>query len=174
MKGVAHARFLGYHVFNIYPIKCWQVSWVAMKLLSKMESSNWISTFQRGIFTFIHPGPNLTYSSWRLSCSWSFHAPGIANRSRESFAESVISQRSNTLHPYLGLIDWQSYNNIIDWKYFPSEVLMIDFSSPSHPRYPFEPPCFKFVTPIYHPNIDTAGRICLDLLKMPPKVWFRY
>lgn len=35
--------------------------------------------------------------------------------------------------------------------------------------YPFEPPRLKFVTPIYHPNIDTSGRICMDLLKMPPK-----
>lgn len=26
----------------------------------------------------------------------------------------------------------------------------------------------KFLTPIYHANIDAAGRICLDTLKMPP------
>ncbi|CAH0717583.1 unnamed protein product, partial [Brenthis ino] len=36
-------------------------------------------------------------------------------------------------------------------------------------RYPFEPPQVKFVTPVYHPNIDKGGRICMNMLKMPPK-----
>jgi len=35
--------------------------------------------------------------------------------------------------------------------------------------YPNEPPKVHFITPVYHPNVDSGGRICLDSLKMPPK-----
>jgi ubiquitin-protein ligase len=31
--------------------------------------------------------------------------------------------------------------------------------------YPFKAPTVKFETPCFHPNVDTYGNICLDILK---------
>src|SRR3978361_244073 len=34
-------------------------------------------------------------------------------------------------------------------------------------NYPFSPPTFKFLRPIYHPNIYPDGKLCISILHPP-------
>ncbi|XP_063057860.1 ubiquitin-conjugating enzyme E2 T [Engraulis encrasicolus] len=78
--------------------------------------------------------------------------------------------------PPSGISCWQSDDRIDDLQAlivggantpYEGGVFSLEIKIPE--RYPFEPPKMRFLTPIYHPNIDNAGRICLDALKLPPK-----
>jgi len=46
---------------------------------------------------------------------------------------------------------------------FEGGVFFLNINFPTD--YPFKPPKFTFTTRIYHPNINSNGAICLDILR---------
>ncbi|KAJ8681560.1 hypothetical protein QAD02_017352 [Eretmocerus hayati] len=82
-------------------------------------------------------------------------------------------------HPPEGIICYTSDRldlltvNVIGPHGSPYENSLFELELEIPEKYPFVPPRLKFKTPVYHPNIDTQGRICMDLLKMPPNGGWR-
>ncbi|XP_045871897.1 ubiquitin-conjugating enzyme E2 C-like [Meles meles] len=64
---------------------------------------------------------------------------------------------SDNLFKWVGTIHGAAGTLYEDLRY----KLSLEFPS----GYPYNAPMVKFLTPCYHPNVDTQGNICLDILK---------
>ena len=63
-------------------------------------------------------------------------------------------------------------NNLFHWKAqifgpegtpYQGGIFHLEIHFPT--EYPFKPPKIHFITKVYHPNINSVGSICLDILK---------
>lgn len=66
----------------------------------------------------------------------------------------------------------ESDSNLLLWRgviegpegtYYAGLKFRLSLEFPSN--YPYAPPVVKFISPMWHPNIDMSGNICLDILK---------
>ncbi|KAI9682212.1 MAG: Ubiquitin-conjugating enzyme E2 C [Caeruleum heppii] len=61
------------------------------------------------------------------------------------------------------LLNWTGTITGPEGTHYDGLIFKLSFAFPAN--YPFAPPTVLFKTPIYHPNVDFSGRICLDILK---------
>ncbi|EFW99092.1 ubiquitin conjugating enzyme [Grosmannia clavigera kw1407] len=61
------------------------------------------------------------------------------------------------------LLSWRATIEGPDDTPYAGLTFKLTFAFPAN--YPYSPPTVLFKTPIYHPNVDFSGRICLDILK---------
>jgi len=91
------------------------------------------------------------------------------NRSEAFILKDLKLIESNNNNEYfsVGLIDDDLYN----WEIvifgpkdtpFESGIFRAEMKFPI--QYPDEPPTFKFLTPMWHPNIDKQGNVCISIL----------
>ncbi|KAK8136257.1 hypothetical protein PG984_004197 [Apiospora sp. TS-2023a] len=65
----------------------------------------------------------------------------------------------NLLHWKLGLMVINS-DSAFNGGYFRAEMLFEN-------EYPYKPPTFRFMIPIYHPNVYPDGKLCISILHNP-------
>uniref|UniRef100_A0AC34R347 UBC core domain-containing protein n=1 Tax=Panagrolaimus sp. JU765 TaxID=591449 RepID=A0AC34R347_9BILA len=74
-------------------------------------------------------------------------------------------------HPIKGVNLGPINDNLYEWMIvvdgpsttvYEGGLFFVEITIPTD--YPFNPPSIKFRTRIYHPNIDSQGRVCVDLI----------
>ena len=67
-----------------------------------------------------------------------------------------------SIHPYDDIRVWEAYLTPPDDSLYSGGKFRLEISFPDN--YPFAPPHVIFKTKIFHPNINSVGSICLDIL----------
>ncbi|KAK9495294.1 ubiquitin-conjugating enzyme/RWD-like protein [Lipomyces doorenjongii] len=76
---------------------------------------------------------------------------------------SAFPVSDSNLCQWTGTISGPEGTHINGYKFYEGLTYKISMTFP--PNYPYHAPVIRFVSPMWHPNVDMSGNICLDILK---------
>lgn len=86
------------------------------------------------------------------------------NKKTECTPHQMSSTPGISAFPQDGnLLSWTGTIKGPEDTYYDGLTFKLSLEFPSN--YPMSPPTVLFTTPMFHPNVDMSGRICLDILK---------
>lgn len=106
---------------------------------------------------FIHNRFFLTYSFYPTFSTDACKKNGAVTRATTQ--SGVLNVYQTSMQPLCAPLTSQKLCTF----FFSPSSLTIYICTQIPKRYPFEPPHIKFATPIYHPNVDSAGKRALAL-----------
>lgn len=118
-------------------------------------------------------GPNATVAQRYVSLSPSFTFAVTAHTETKLTFPSLQKELMDIMtKPTPGITAFPDDENMTKWTATidgpadtPYANLVFKLSMEFANNYPYSPPTVLYKTPIYHPNVDFSGRICLDILK---------
>jgi ubiquitin-conjugating enzyme E2 D/E len=117
----------------------------------------------------------LTAAEVAVAASAKYVAPGGGSGSRgagavkrvlREFTEIQLQVGAVGLHVFVNATDcrcWKAVLSGLEGQPYSGGTWMLTIDFPEN--YPFAAPKIRFVTPMFHPNVSSDGRVCLDILK---------
>lgn len=129
-----------------------------------LERDVWVC-FEEGLCTFLTRRYIASWGGTKESITNTIIIYSVTKRLQQELMQLMMNSEEGTTAFPDGdnLFEWVATITGTEGTPYADQTYKLSITFPAD--YPYTAPTFKFTTPLFHPNIDVHGNICLDILK---------